>query len=94
VSVAAADGVIFGCGPLAGGELLDRFHGLRTLTLAGRPGAVSINWVRGRDLAGDAAGLAAAGAEGLALYNLSLVPDEGLADFAAAAAAFRSASRE
>ena len=88
-SVSPADGLVYGCGALAGAELLARFDALRTLTR--RPGAVSTNWARGRDLAGDAAALAAAGAEGLALYNLSLVPEEGLADFAAAAAAFRSA---
>jgi hypothetical protein len=88
-AAAAADAVVYGCGPLAGDELLSRFAGLRAL--AGRPGSVSTNWVRGRDLAGDAAELAAAGAEGLALYNLSLVPEDGLADLAAAAAAFRSA---
>jgi hypothetical protein len=88
VAVAAADGVIYGCGPCVGDDLLRRFEGLRALTA--RTGMVSVNWARGRDLAGDAAALREAGADGLALYNLSLVPDDGLADLAAAAAAFRS----
>jgi hypothetical protein len=88
VAVAAADGVIYGCGPCVGDDLLRRFEGLRAMIA--RTGMVSVNWARGRDLAGDAAALREAGADGLALYNLSLVPDDGLADLAAAAAAFRS----
>jgi hypothetical protein len=88
-SVAAADALLFGCGPLAGGELQERFAGLRAL--AGRTGTVSTNWTPDRrELAADVEGLAAAGAEGLALYNLSLVPDAGLAAFRAAAQAFRA----
>ena len=89
-SVAAADAVLFGCGPLAGDELQDRFGGLRSV--AGRSGAVSTNWTPDRtDLAGDAERLAAAGAEGLALYNLSLAPVAGLEAFRLAAHAFREA---
>lgn len=89
-SVAAADAVLFGCGPLRGDELLARFEGLREL--AGRSGTVSTNWTPERtDFEGDAGRLAAAGADGLALYNLSLVPEEGLAAFGAAARAFREA---
>lgn len=89
-SVAAADALLYGCGPLRGDELLARFAGLRALT--GRPGAVSTNWTPERtDLAADVERLAAAGAEGLALYNLSLVPDAGLDAFRAAGAAFRAA---
>jgi hypothetical protein len=42
-------------------------------------------------MAADVTRLAAAGADGLALYNLSLVPDEGLTAFRAAADAFRAA---
>jgi len=88
-SVAAADALLFGCGPLRGDELHARFDGLRTLT--GRAGSVSTNWTPERtDLAGDAERLASAGAEGLALYNLSLVPDAGVEAFRAAAAAFRA----
>ncbi len=88
-SVAAADGLLFGCGPLRGDELEERFEGLREL--AGRPGSVSMNWTPERtDFAADAERLAAAGAEGLALYNLSLVPEKGLEAFRAAAAAFRA----
>jgi len=90
-SVAPADAVLFGCGALAGVELQERFAGLRALV--GRPGTVSTNWTPERsDLAADVASLAAAGAEGLALYNLSLVSDEGLEAFRAAAAAFRAAA--
>jgi len=89
VSVAAADGLIYGCGPCSGDDLLLRLEGLQALT--GRGGSVSINWARGRDLAGDAAAIREAGADGLALYNLSLVPEDGLADLARAAAAFRGA---
>lgn len=89
-SVAAADALLFGCGPLAGDELEERFVGLRKL--AGRSGTVSTNWTPERfDLAGDAGRLAAAGAEGLALYNLSLVPAAGLEAFSAAARTFRTA---
>ncbi|HET7450407.1 MAG TPA: hypothetical protein VFJ78_07390 [Gaiellaceae bacterium] len=90
-SLAAVDDLLFGCGPLRGSDLLTRFAGLRTLT--GRAAAVSMNWVpeRAGELAVDAERVAAAGAAGLALYNLTLVPDEGLADFRAAAAAFRAA---
>lgn len=89
-SLGSADAVLFGCGPLAGDELQERFAGLRAL--AGRTGTVSTNWTPERtELAADVERLAAAGAEGLALYNLSLVPDEGLEAFRAAAAAFRAA---
>ncbi len=89
-SVAAADALLFGCGPLAGDELQERFVGLRAL--AGRSGTVSTNWTPERgELAADAARLAAAGAEGLALYNLSLVPAHGLEALRDAAHAFRGA---
>jgi hypothetical protein len=88
-SVASADALLYGCGPLRGDELKARFAGLRELT--GRPGTVSTNWTPERtDLAADAERLATAGAEGLALYNLSLVPEAGLEAFRAAAAAFRA----
>jgi hypothetical protein len=88
-SVAAADALLYGCGPLRGDELHARFDGLRGLT--GRAGSVSTNWTPERtDLAADAGRLAAAGAEGLALYNLSLVPAEGLDAFRAAASAFKA----
>jgi hypothetical protein len=89
-STAAADALLFGCGPLAGEELHARFAGLRAL--AGRSGTVSTNWTPERGaLAEDVQRLAADGAEGLALYNLSLVPDEGLVAFRSAAHAFRAA---
>ena len=83
-SVAAADALLFGCGPLAGDELQARFAGLARSPAAparsrrtGRPSA---------DLAADVERLAAAGAEGLALYNLSLVPEAGFDAFRAARA--------
>jgi hypothetical protein len=91
-SLAAADELLFGCGPLRGDELAARFADARALT--GRSGAVSTNWSPERspdEYAADATRLAAAGAEGLALYNLTLVPDAGLEAFRAAAAAFRTA---
>ena len=79
-SVAAADAVLDGCGPLRGDELIARFAGLRAVT--GRPGSVSTNWTPERTaLAADVERLAAAGADGLALYNLSLVPEAGLEAF-------------
>jgi hypothetical protein len=90
-SVAAADALLFGCGPLRGAELDERFAGLRAL--AGRPGAASTNWTPERsDLAADAGRLAVAGADGLALYNLSLVPESALGTLRAAADAFRRAA--
>jgi hypothetical protein len=89
-SLEPADAVLFGCGPLAGDELRQRFAGLRAL--AGRSGSVSTNWTPARtELAADVERLAAAGAEGLALYNLSLVPEAGLEAFRSAAHAFRRA---
>ena len=89
-SVAAADALLFGCGPLAGDALEARFAGLRAL--AGRSGTVSTNWTPERtELAADVERLAAAGAEGLSLYNLSLVPDAGLEAFRIAAQVFRGA---
>jgi hypothetical protein len=91
-SLAAADELLFGCGPLRGDELAARFADARALT--GRSGAVSTNWSPERspeEYAADATRLAAAGAEGLALYNLTLVPDAGLEAFRAAAGAFRTA---
>ena len=93
-ALAAADRLLLGCGPLAGQELVERFEGLRALA-GGRGATASINWVPGRtpaSMAADVERLAGAGADGLALYNLSLVPEEGLEAFRAAAAAFRSAT--
>jgi hypothetical protein len=90
VSTAPADALLFGCGPLAGDDLQERFAGLRAL--AGRTGSVSTNWTPDRtELAADVERLAAAGADGLALYNLTLVPEAGLAAFRGAAHAFRAA---
>ncbi len=85
-----ADRLLLGCGQLGGDELIDRFQGLRAVA-GGRAATASINWSHDRNMAADAERLGAAGAEGLALYNLSLVPDEGLVAFREAAASFRSA---
>jgi hypothetical protein len=93
-AVACADRLLLGCGPLGGGDLLNRFEALRGL-VDGRTATASTNWSPSRtaaSMAADAEQLAAAGADGLALYNLSLVPDEGLEAFRLAAAAFRSAA--
>lgn len=91
-AAAAADDLLLGCGQLRGDELQVRFDGLRELV--GRSGTPSVNWTPERSptaLAADAERLARSGAEGLALYNLSLVPDAGLEAFRAAATAFRAA---
>lgn len=89
VSTAAADALLFGCGPLVGVDLQERFAGLRAL--AGRTGSVSTNWTPERtELAADVERLAAAGADGLALYNLTLVPEAGLDAFRTAAHSFRA----
>jgi hypothetical protein len=92
-SVEHADALLLGCARLAGDELTARFEGL--LEASGRGAAtVSTNWTPQRSpesMAADVIRLAAAGADGLALYNLSLVPAEGLDAFRAAAAAFRAA---
>jgi len=94
-AVDAADGLLFGCGPLAGDELLQRFESLRGL-VGSRTATASINWTPERSpesMAADAERLAAAGADGLALYNLTLVSEPGLVALGAAAAAFRAATR-
>ena len=88
-----ADAVLLGCGPLAGDELSLRFAGLHEL-VGRRSATVSTNWVPERTssaLVADVERLAAEGADGLALYNLSLVPEEGLYTFRAAAGAFAAA---
>ena len=93
-ALAAADRLLLGCGALAGDELLERFRGLRALAGGTRRDRVDelVARAAAASMAADAERLAAAGADGLALYNLSLVPDEGLGAFRAAAAAFRSAA--
>ena len=88
-----ADRLLLGCAQLRGDELVERSQSLRAVA-GGRTAAVSINWSPDRDMAADAERLAKAGAEGLALYNLSLVPDAGLVAFREAAVSFRSAVAE
>jgi hypothetical protein len=92
-SVAAtADRVLLGHGTLAGLALEHRLSDLRAL-VGDRDVTVSLNWSSERSpeaFAADAELVAAGGATGLALYNLSLVPQAGLDGFRAAAAAFRA----
>ena len=92
----AADAVGLGCARLHGVELFERFSGLKEL-VAGplRTLTVSTNWTPERTadtMAEDVAALAGLGADGLSLYNLSLVPEAGLDAFRAASTAFRSAA--
>ncbi len=92
-AVEEADSVLVGCARLSGAELSDRFTGLSELVGPRRP-TVSTNWTPDRTPAGmadDVTRLVAAGALGLALYNLSLVPEAGLDAFRAAAGAFHAA---
>jgi len=90
-SVAAADRVLFGLATLTGDALAERLLELRPLAGA-KPVTTSLNWAPERTaerLAADARRAVAGGASGLALYNLSMVPDAGLDAFRAAAAAFK-----
>jgi hypothetical protein len=91
IPAAGPSGVLFGCGPLAGAELVDRYEGLSALV--GVPGAVSMNWTpeRAESYGADAVAALAAGAEGVALYNLSLVPDASLPSLRAAARSVKEA---
>jgi hypothetical protein len=88
-AVEGADRVLLGCGPLAGAEMRTRFEALREL-IGGRRATPSLTWTPERTPASIAADVAAVreGSDGLALYNLSLVPERGLAAFRSAAAAF------
>jgi hypothetical protein len=91
---ASADRVLLGHGVLAGAALEQRLADLRPL-VGDREVTVSLNWTPERSpeaFAAAAALVAAGGATGLALYNLSLVPQAGLDAFRAAAAAFRAVS--
>lgn len=95
-TVEAADSVLFGLATLSGDELAARLAELRPLA-GDRPVSASLNWTPERTpaaLAEDARRAAAGGAGGLALYNLSLVPEAGLDAFRAAAAAFAEAGRD
>lgn len=88
-SLAAADGVLLGLGAATGAEALDRFAALRALA-GDLPAVASLNWAPDRgaaELSADVRALAAAGADGVALYNLTLAPEHALPAFAAAARA-------
>jgi hypothetical protein len=91
LSAGAADRVLLGLGALGGHELEQRLRELRPL-VGDRGFTASLNWSPERSpeaFAADAERAAGAGATGLALYNLSLVPAEGLDAMRAAASAFR-----
>jgi hypothetical protein len=91
-SVHEADRALLGQGVLAGRELEQRLRELRPL-VGEREFTVSLNWSPERSpaaFAADAERAAMAGATGLALYNLSLVPEEGLAAFRTVVGAFRN----
>jgi len=95
-TIRPADAVQLGCARLRGSELLARFQSLRAL-VEDSPHSVTVstNWTPERTpptMADDVTALASLGADGLSLYNLSLVPDAGLVAFQAASAAFREAS--
>ena len=95
-SASPADAIQLGCGRLRGSELLARFRQLLELVRGSRqPIGASTNWTPERTpraMARDVKALASLGARGLSLYNLSLVPEEGLVAFRAATAAFRKAN--
>ena len=88
------DSALVGCARLVGDELIDRFTEMRSL-LGGIRATASTNWTPDRSpqsMADDARRLVEAGAGGLALYNLSLVPEAGLDAFREAARAFSEAA--
>jgi hypothetical protein len=87
----AADGVGIGVGATTGEAAVDHFSALAALA-GDRPLTASVNWAPGRTpeaMAADVRALAGAGARGVALYHLSLVPEDGLPALAAAARAAR-----
>ena len=91
-SVAAADALLVRLRPArAATSSSARFAGLRAARRSLRHGLDELDARAHRRSRPTSSGLAAAGAEGLALYNLSLVPEAGLEAFRAAAAAFRAA---
>ena len=88
------DSALVGCARLVDDELVARFTAMRSLVGDVRATA-STNWTPDRSpgsMADDARRLVEAGACGLALYNLSLVPDAGLDAFREAAKAFFEAA--
>lgn len=95
-TIRPADTMGLGCARLHGAELLERFSGLRALVAGARHSlTVSTNWTPERTpatMSDDVEALAGLGADGLSLYNLSLVPDAGLDAFRSASAAFRRAA--
>jgi hypothetical protein len=94
-SVAAAERVLLGMARLSGSELTDRLEAMRGV-VGEKPFTASLNWFPERTAdvyKADAERVAAAGADRLALYNLSLVPDHAFPALAAAARAFAEASQ-
>jgi hypothetical protein len=94
-TLAAADAVAFGTGT-ASGAALDALLGSVAPLAGTTPLAASMNWSPERTpgaFAADVARAARAGADEVLLYNLSLVPAEGLPALRAAARAARSQQR-
>ncbi len=93
-ALALADGVGIGCGIRTGAPLTVDFRAMAALA-DDRPLLASINWSPkrdGRTFAADVRAVIAAGASDIALYNLSLVPADGLDDLAMAARAAHAAA--
>jgi hypothetical protein len=92
-SLTAADAVGVGLGTASGSEAVAQFTALAALA-GDRPASASMNWAPERTpetFADDVRAVAGAGARGVALYHLSLVPEHGLPALAAAAHAARAA---
>ncbi|MGH3383379.1 MAG: hypothetical protein ACRDO1_02245 [Nocardioidaceae bacterium] len=91
--VGPAPALGLGYGTLSGQALQDRAAGIRDL-LGERTAAASVNWSPSRSaatFADDVSQLAAAGADALSVYHLSLVPVAALSSFASAAHAWLEA---
>jgi hypothetical protein len=92
-AIAGADGVAAGLGTASGAEAVAQFAALGSRA-GDRPVSASMNWAPERTpaaFADDVRAIAAGGGSGVALYHLSLVPDDGLPALAAAAGAAREA---
>jgi hypothetical protein len=92
-SLTAADAVGIGLGTASGADAVAQFTTLAAVA-GNRPASASMNWAPERTpetFADDVRAVADAGARGVALYHLSLVPEHGLAALAAAARAAREA---
>ena len=84
-----ADGVLLGLGERSGAALASRLRALRGV-VGSAPFMVTLNWAPRRTsdaLAADVHAMMLAGARGIAIYNLSLVPNSGMRTIRAAARA-------